>query len=154
MIRKSSIKQAGFTLIEALLVLFITCSLLCINLKSPKEIFQRIQLESALKQMESQISLLQQESFIFHRYTYVSFFGSKARAISFKSQNSSFRKIPPVTLPEPYYVKGCKSIFFNEKGESTDFFTLYILGPKTKIRYRFQLGAGRFFRDEIPLESH
>lgn len=154
MAKRYNIQLAGFTYIEALLVLFITCLVLALSLQVPRQRFERIQLESALKQMESQISLLQQECFVLNSAGTIYFSGRPVNKIAFNCYHPSAQAIPSVHLPKSYYFKGTKRLIFNPKGSTSYFFTVSIEGPDTFIQYRFQLGAGRFYRDEAQLPVH
>lgn len=96
--------QSGFTLVETVVVLFITGALILLPVLSINKIVETIQIDLFFRELASDITMMQNYTILTGKQTRISFFSSDKDTISFRI--ASDPKSPlnrDVELDSPYY---------------------------------------------------
>ncbi|HCS94084.1 MAG TPA: hypothetical protein DIW15_05195 [Bavariicoccus seileri] len=141
------ISHRGFTLIHTLLVLVIISGSVLLISVNPLERVARLEEELILRQFEAQVSLLQSYSYLKEKPTRIQFRPYPTNRIDFIGVDANDIQIESVVLPSSIHLKTNTSIKFSNTGVSNNMITVKMQRHNEEMNYRFQLGAGRLFKD-------
>ncbi|MCV2499346.1 type II secretion system GspH family protein [Melissococcus plutonius] len=140
----------GFTLLESLIVLFITSTLLAFPTLMIKEWQKNLAVHQFFNTFEKRLIFTQQMA-ILHDYPTYIYFDETKQLLKFESNNKPVDNHSyHLKLPTVLFGSGPAIIKFNSKTGNNGRLSKYVfrwLDKKQEISYQFQLGSGRIVKN-------
>lgn len=144
------VEEKGFTLLETLLVLMITSSLLLFSVLSIKNVTETIQIDLFFRELTSKITNMQTHAILHDQTTDIQFYPQnnviKFRVVDANAQNEFLKET--WELDNPYYRLSGTSIkefaFKKGSGNITKSDRIYIHTTKGEYELVYLMGSGRF----------
>lgn len=141
--------ESGFTLIETVVVLFITGVLIVLPILSIDKMIESIQIELFFRELSSSVTMMQNHTILTGELSIITFAPSDVDTIRFRvSDHSDHPYNRDIVLDSPYYslmTKGVESFkFHRESGNISSFRTIKFDTTQGQYDYTYLLGSGRF----------
>jgi competence protein ComGD len=148
-------KEEGFTLLESMLILLITASLILIPTLSIDRMVETVQVDMFFRELSSNITLMQNYSILHGEKTEVRFrpYESGHRIDFLVNFDASSPLNKTIYLDESLYYftekSGSEMIFNGDTGNISGGGTVFFNTVKGEYKLSYWLGSGRFAIDKI-----
>lgn len=148
-------KEAGFTLLESVLILLITASLILIPVLSIDKMVETVQVDLFFRELSSNITMMQNHSVLSGESTEILFRPyDSGHQIRFRVYGDSSHPLSKTMyLDESFYSLTSKSgsqfSFYGDTGNITTSDTIGFQTAKGKYELTHWLGSGRFAIDKV-----